>query len=352
MNLTETINLLKLLISIPSLSKEEDKTGDAIEEKLTQLGFHPKRVKNNIWAYLSDFDSNKPTLLLNSHHDTVKPGENWTSSPFEPTEKDGKLIGLGSNDAGASLVCLLAAFNQLKENNLPFNLLYLASAEEEISGKNGVELAKQHIGKIDFAIVGEPTDCQVAVAEKGLLVLDGYAKGKTGHAARKDGKNAIYEALESIQTLKDFQFENVSDHLGPININITQIEGGWQHNVIPDTCHFVVDVRTTDAYKNQEVVDILNNAVKAELKPRSTRLNASGVAQDHLLFRATKKVNASVFASPTLSDQALMPWPSVKVGPGHSPRSHTPNEFIYLKEIEQGISFYKNYIEAIASLLN
>lgn len=350
MNTQDSLALLMDLISTPSHSKEEDKSGDLIYNKLAVLGFTPERIKNNVWAFAQPYNSKLPTLLLNSHHDTVKPGESWTLDPYTPMVIEDKLIGLGSNDAGASLVCLLAAFVQLKHSKLPFNLVFLASAEEEISGVDGASLAFKHLPKIDFAIVGEPTDCQLAIAEKGLMVIDAFVKGKSGHAARDTGENAIYKAVAIIEKIKGFCFPKKSAHLGPIKLSVTQINAGTQHNVIPDACHLVIDVRTTDAYSNADTLAILQKELDCELKARSTRLNASGISVEHPLFLAAEKCGLDKFCSPTLSDQALMDWPSVKIGPGSSPRSHSPDEFIYLHELEQGIATYIKYIEALAQI--
>lgn len=343
------ISLLKQLIETPSLSREEDKTADLIESLLMSEGVETKRIQNNIWAKNKRFDVSKPTLLLNSHHDTVKPNAGYTKDPFKATVEDGKLYGLGSNDAGGCLVSLLATFLHFYEEEMPYNIILLASAEEEISGKNGVALALPELGKIDFAIVGEPTLMQMAVAEKGLMVLDCSVKGKAGHAARNEGENAIYKALPIIDWFQNYRFEKESDWLGPIKMSVTQVNSGTQHNVVPDLCQFVVDVRTTDVMSNQEVLEFIQRSVDCEVVARSTRLNPSSIPADHPIVKAGQTLGMSQYGSPTLSDQALMPFPSLKLGPGDSARSHTADEYIHLKEIEEGIELY---IELITKFMN
>lgn len=349
-NLTsQATELLKNLISTQSYSGEEDKTAGLIETFLAEQGANPYRLGNNVYAYNHGFDESKPTILLNSHHDTVKAQQSWTKDPFNPEVDGDKLYGLGSNDAGGALVSLLAAFIALNETgNLPYNLVFLASAEEESSGKNGVAKAVPELGKIDLGIIGEPTEMQMAVAEKGLMVLDCIARGKSGHAARNEGENAIYKAMPDIEWFRTYQFPKVSETLGKINMAVTQIEAGYQHNVTPDQCKFVVDVRTHDQYTNQEVVDIIKQHVDCEVHPRSLRLNPSFIPMDHPLVARGFELGLSHFGSPTLSDQSLMEgFPTIKIGPGQSKRSHTPDEFIYLSEIEQGI---KVYIELLKDL--
>ena len=344
--IAESIELLKALISIPSISKEEDKTADLIQEFLEKRSIPTHRHLNNVWAVNQHFDTHKPTLLLNSHHDTVKPNTDYTSNPFAPNVEGDALYGLGSNDAGACLVSLLATFRHFYDHqNLNHNLIFLASAEEEISGKNGISAALPHLGKIDVAIVGEPTQMQMAVAEKGLMVLDCTAHGQSGHAARNEGENAIYKAIRDIEWLKNYQFPKESPWLGPVKISTTLIQAGTQHNVVPDQCTFVVDVRTTDAYSNQEVLDILKKNVNSEVNARSTRLNPSSIPVDHPLVEAGKKLGLSCYGSPTLSDQALLSCPSLKIGPGDSARSHTADEFVKLSEIEVGVEMYAELLE-------
>lgn len=337
----EAIELLKQLISIQSFSKEETQTAAVIYNNLKASGIEVERVGNNLIACNLHYDPALPTVLLNSHHDTVKPNSGYTLNPFEPIEKDGKLYGLGSNDAGGALVSLLMVFKSFYHSKLPFNLYFVASAEEEISGKKGIALAVNHLPEISLAIVGEPTEMKLAIAEKGLIVLDCVMHGEAGHAARKNGKNAIELVLDDLQFLKHYRFDKVSEALGEVNLSVTQINAGSQHNVIPDRCEFVVDVRTTDAYTNEEVVRIIDEAIVAEVTPRSTRLQPSGIPVNHPLVRTAEKLNIETFGSPTLSDQALMPFLSVKIGPGKSERSHTADEFIYLNEIHQGIEVYK-----------
>lgn len=336
----QAISLLKQLIETPSLSREEDKTADLIESLLKSNGVETQRLQHNIWAKNKHFDASKPTLLLNSHHDTVKPNAGYTKDPFKAIEEDGKLYGLGSNDAGGCLVSLIATFLHFYAQEMPYNIILLASAEEEVSGKNGVSLVLPELGNIEFAIVGEPTMMQMAVAEKGLMVLDCTVKGKSGHAARNEGENAIYKALPIIQWFDNFDYEQESKWLGPIKMTVTQINAGTQHNVVPDTCRFVVDVRTTDVMSNEQVLDLIQKSVSCEVVARSTRLNPSSIPSDHLIVQAGQRLGMSQYGSPTLSDQALMPFSSLKLGPGDSARSHTADEYIYLREIEEGIELY------------
>ena len=336
----QAISLLMQLIETPSMSKEEGKTADLIQIFFKSKDIQVQRLKNNIWVKNLRFDASKPTILLNSHHDTVKPNSGYTNDPFQAIIEGGKLYGLGSNDAGGCLVSLIATFLHFYENELPFNLIFLASAEEEISGRNGVSLVIPELGKMEFAIVGEPTHMQMAVAEKGLMVLDCTVKGVAGHAARNEGKNAIYEALPVIQWFKTYEFEKTSEWLGPIKMSVTQVNAGSQHNVVPDSCELVVDVRTTDVMSNQEVLDLIKRSVNCEVKARSTRLNPSLISKDHGIVKAGEGLGMTKYGSPTLSDQALMPFPSLKLGPGDSARSHTADEYIKLQEIEEGIELY------------
>lgn len=346
----EAIALLKSLIKTPSISKSEGKTAEIISAFFNQKKIAVSRYKNNIWVESPNRNPERPTLLLNSHHDTVKPVTNWKKDPFSPQVENGILYGLGSNDAGGSLVALMAVYLHFyAQKNLPINLVFLASAEEEISGKNGVEAVLPKLGKIDFGIVGEPTEMQMAVAEKGLIVLDGIAKGKAGHAARNEGDNAIYRALKDIQYLKNFKFEKISEKLGAIKISVTQINAGSQHNVVPDHCQFVVDVRTTEAYSNSEVLNYLNKNTYSTLEARSLRLEPSSIPSAHPLVQAGKKLGITTFGSSTLSDQSLMNFPTLKMGPGNSNRSHTADEFILLSEIENGIDLYSRLISELIS---
>lgn len=349
MELTDkAISLLKALIETPSMSKEEDETADLIQKFLEAEGVNTERIGNNIWAKNKHFDAALPTVLLNSHHDTVRPNAGYTRDPFTATVDDGKLYGLGSNDAGGCLVSLIATFLYFYgERNLKYNIVLAASAEEEISGKGGIESLLPHLPEIDFAMVGEPTQMHLAVAEKGLMVLDCVVTGKAGHAARDEGENALYKAIQHIEWFKGFVFQRVSETLGPVKMSVTVIEAGKQHNVVPDKCSFVVDVRTTDAYSNQETLAIIREHVDCEVTPRSTRLNPSGIGDDHPIVTAGKSLGRNTYGSPTLSDQALMPFPSVKVGPGDSARSHTADEYVKLQEIEEGIKLYVTMLESI-----
>ncbi|MDZ7605818.1 MAG: M20 family metallo-hydrolase [Cyclobacteriaceae bacterium] len=342
------IQLLEKLVETPSFSREEDKTAWILNDFFTSRSIETHRIKNNVIARNKHFDPNKPTILLNSHHDTVKPGSSWKKDPFTPVVVDGRFYGLGSNDAGASLVCLIAAFvHYYASQNLKYNLILAATAEEEISGKDGVELVLPELGPIDFAIVGEPTNLKMAVAEKGLMVLDCIAKGRGGHAARDEGDNAIYKAMRDIEWFQNYKFDKTSDKLGDVKMSVTVINAGSQHNVVPDECRFVVDIRSTDVYSNDEILNVIKQNVTSDIVARSTRLQPSGLKNDHLLFDVAKKLKLETFGSPTLSDQALMPFPSVKIGPGDSARSHTADEYIHLKEIEDGIQLYLNLLKTI-----
>lgn len=344
----DAIELLRSLISTPSFSKEEDKTAMLISSFFTKKGIQVNRSNNNIWIGSKYPAKGVPTILLNSHHDTVKPVAGWQRNPFEPSLEDQVLYGLGSNDAGASLVALATVFVHFyEERNLPFNLIYLASAEEEISGKEGVESVLPKLGKIDFGIVGEPTQMQMAIAEKGLLVIDGTAYGNAGHAAREEGENAIYTALKDIDFLQKKHFEKISKQLGAVKISVTQINAGTQHNVVPDQCRFVVDVRTTECYSNKEVFDFLQKKTQSELIARSFRLNSSGISIEHPLVKIGHALGLASFGSSTLSDQSLMPFPTLKIGPGNSNRSHTADEFILLEEIENGIDIYCQLLDGL-----
>ncbi|MBD3617428.1 MAG: M20 family metallo-hydrolase [Gracilimonas sp.] len=336
----QAIELLKKLISIPSYSSEEDKTADLLLGALEEFGFTVHRKGNNVWTWAGEIESSKPTLMLNSHHDTVKTSSKWIKDPFTPTLENDKLFGLGSNDAGGPLVSLLAAFVYLSEKEQPYNLVFLASAEEETSGKNGVPIVLPDLGKIDLAVVGEPTSMDLAIAERGLIVLDCLSHGESGHAARAEGDNAIYKALEDIQWFRTFQFEKVSEVLGEINMTVTLIEAGSQHNVVPDECRFVVDVRPNEFYTNDEVVNIIRKHVGCEVDPRSTNLNASGISPDHSIVIKARQSGIRTYGSKTMSDQVHMTFDSVKIGPGDTHRSHTADEFIYLDEIREGIKIY------------
>ncbi|MDM1048577.1 M20 family metallo-hydrolase [Sphingobacterium hotanense] len=345
---SDSIALLKSMISTPSLSREEEHTAALIRQFFHTHEIPTEKVGNNIIAYNQFHSADKPYILLNSHHDTVKANPGYTKDPFQPLVEDGKLYGLGSNDAGGCLVSLIAAFRYFyAHQDLPFNLCLIASAEEEVSGKNGVEEAYKHVPACSFAIVGEPTLLNLAVAEKGLMVLDCAAHGQSGHAAREEGINAIYLALEDIAWFRSFQFPKLSSFLGPVKMSVTMIDAGSQHNVVPVLCKYVVDVRSTDVYTNQEILDIIKSHVKSEVIARSTRLNPSTIAVDHPIVQSGIKLGKEIYGSPTMSDQALLPIPSIKVGPGDSARSHTADEFIYLHEIEDGIAFYISLLNNI-----
>ena len=337
----EALDLLKVLISTPSFSKEENQTADIIAGFLQKKGLEVNRHFNNIWVIHPDYQRDRPTLLLNSHHDTVKPSQAWTMDPFVPTEIEGKLIGLGSNDAGAPLVSLMATFLYFCQfDTIPYNLIFSATAEEENSGINGIESILDKLGPISLAIIGEPTKMELSIAEKGLMVLDCKVLGKPGHAAREEGDNAIYKALKDIEWFKNYHFEKISDVLGPVKMSVTQINAGYQHNMVPDVCDFVVDVRTNEHYLNQDALAIIKQHVACEVRERSLRLNSSFLPNSHPLVKIAKELNIHCYGSPTTSDQAVIPYPSVKMGPGDSARSHTANEFIYPDELKQGIEQY------------
>jgi acetylornithine deacetylase len=346
---SEAIGLLKQLISIPSFSKEEDNTADLIEQFLEKKGVKTRAHLNNIWASNKFFDANKPTILLNSHHDTVKPNKGYALDPFTPIEKDGKLFGLGSNDAGGALVSLIAAFlYYYSEQDLKYNLIIAATAEEEISGNGGVESLLPHLGKIDSAIVGEPTEMQMAVAEKGLMVLDCVATGKAGHAAREEGDNSIYKALKDIDWLQNYQFPKVSPLLGPVKMSVTVIETeNKAHNIVPSQCKFVVDTRVNELYTFEEILAVIRENVKSEIRPRGTRLRSSSIALDHPLVKAGLALRKNYYGSPTTSDKALMFFPALKMGPGDSARSHIADEYIYVDEIKEGIDLYIRLLNEI-----
>ena len=333
--------LLKRLIATPSFSREEGQTAERIEEFFNEKGIPYQRLKNNVWAQNQQFDPAKPTLLLNSHHDTVKPNKSWTLDPFDPLERDGKLFGLGSNDAGGCLVSLLAAFVHFYDRpGLAYNLVIAATAEEEISGREGLELVLPQLPPISFAIVGEPTEMQLAIAEKGLLVLDCTTDGISGHAARDEGDNAIYKAIQDINWLTTYQFPKVSPTLGPVKLSVTMINAGTQHNVVPDTCTFTVDVRVTEQYTLEEIIETIQANIQADVQPRSIRLKPSSIPVDHPIVQAGLALGRHTYGSPTTSDQAVLNSPSLKCGPGHSGRSHSADEFIFLREIEEGVQGY------------
>ena len=337
----KAIELLCRLIEVPRVSREETAAADLLQDYMKgELGLEVKRMGNNLWSVQPDFDAMKPTLLLNAHIDTVKPVAGWQRNPFKATREGDRIYGLGSNDDGASLVSLLHVFAALKEADTKYNLVFLASAEEEVSGKGGIESVLPLLPKIDVALVGEPTGMQPAIAEKGLMVLDVTAHGKAGHAARDEGENAIYKALEDIEWFRNYKWEKVSPLLGPVKMSVTIINAGTQHNVIPDTCTFTVDVRSNECYTNRELFDEIGKNIKSEVKARSCRLGSSGIDVNHPLVQRIVELGGKPFGSPTLSDQSLMSFPSLKMGPGDSRRSHSADEFVDFCEIQQAIETY------------
>ncbi len=346
-HLTEkALELLKKLIATPSFSSQENETANAIELWLKTLDIAYKREKNNVYAFNEYFDTAKPTLLLNSHHDTVKPNSAYTKDPFHPHVADGKLFGLGSNDAGGALVCLLATFAHFYSvENLNHNIIIVASAEEESSGPNGLNSMLSILPKIDVAIVGEPTLMQLAIAEKGLVIFDAVVKGTPSHAAHPNTDNSIYNSIKVLEWFKNYKFEKISEVLGEVKLTVTQIKGGSQHNVVPAEVDLVIDVRVNDLYTNQEIADILKQEAPCELKERSLRLNSSSIHKDHDLVRAGITLGLKTYGSPTLSDQAALSCQSVKLGPGDSTRSHSADEFIYIREIEEGINLYISLLD-------
>ncbi len=346
----EMLDLLRKLIQIQSFSKEEDQTAELIATFLKERGVPIHRKMNNVWAYNQHFDPAKPTLLLNSHHDTVKPNSGYTRNPYDAAIEGDKLFGLGSNDAGGCLVSLIGTFLYFyPQTELSYNICLATTAEEEISGNNGLELVLPDLGELEFAIVGEPTEMHLAIAERGLLVLDCTAHGKAGHAAREEGENAIYKALTDIEWFRTYQFPKVSDVFGPLKMSVTIINAGSQHNVVPANCTFTVDVRVTDAYTNEEVVAIIRQHVTSEVTPRSIRLKPSSIDQAHPIVQAGIALGKTTYGSPTTSDQALLDIPSLKCGPGFSGRSHMADEFIYVREIAEGV---EGYIHMLRPVIN
>ncbi len=344
----ESLELLRALIRIQSFSKEENQTADLIAAFLTNKGVNIHRKMNNVWAYNQHFDPKKPTILLNSHHDTVKPNSGYTRNPYDATIDEDKLFGLGSNDAGGCLVSLIATFIYFyQQENLSYNLCLAATAEEEISGNDGLELVIPDLGKLAFAIVGEPTEMNLAIAERGLLVIDCIAHGKAGHAAREEGENAIYRALKDIEWFRAYQFSKISEVFGPVKMTVTIINAGSQHNVVPADCTFTVDVRVTDSYTNEEVLEIIKQHVTCEVKPRSVRLKPSSIDKNHPIVQAGIALGKTTYGSPTTSDQALLDIPSLKCGPGFSGRSHMADEFLYVREVAEGIEGYINMLKPV-----
>ena len=345
---SDAVQLLKKLIATPSVSCNEKDAADIMEQTIRSYGFEPQREANNLWIIDPHYDESRPTLLLNAHIDTVKPVASWSRDPFSPDVKDGVLYGLGSNDCGGGLCSLLQIFRMLTEKPQSYNLIYLASAEEEVSGKDGITRALPLLPHIDLAIVGEPTGMNPAVAEKGLMVLDVIAHGKSGHAARNEGVNAIYEALDDMRWIRDYKFEKVSEFLGPTKMTLTVVNAGTQHNVIPDKCTMLVDIRTNEFYDNEEVYEFIRQHLKSEVKAHSFRLKSSRIDPEHPLIRKCVAMGMKPFGSPTLSDQALMHFPSFKLGPGESSRSHSANEFIRISEIRDAIAKYETLLDGTA----
>ena len=345
---SDAVELLKKLIATPSVSRNEKDAADIMEQTIRSYGFEPQREANNIWIIDPHYDESRPTLLLNAHIDTVKPVASWTRDPFSPDVEDGVLYGLGSNDCGGGLCSLLQIFRMLTEKPQHYNLIYLASAEEEVSGKDGITRALPLLPHIDLAIVGEPTGMNPAVAEKGLMVLDVIAHGKSGHAARNEGVNAIYEALDDMRWIRDYKFEKVSEFLGPTKMTLTVVNAGTQHNVIPDKCTMLVDIRTNEFYDNEEVFEFIRQHLKSEVKAHSFRLKSSRIDPEHPLIKKCVAMGMKPFGSPTLSDQALMHFPSFKLGPGESSRSHSANEFIRISEIRDAITKYETLLDGAA----
>ena len=342
---SDAVQLLKKLIATPSVSRNEKDAADIMEQTIRSYGFEPQREANNLWIIDPHYDESRPTLLLNAHIDTVKPVASWSRDPFSPDVEDGVLYGLGSNDCGGGLCSLLQIFRMLTEKPQSYNLIYLASAEEEVSGKDGITRALPLLPHIDLAIVGEPTGMNPAVAEKGLMVLDVIAHGKSGHAARNEGVNAIYEALDDMRWIRDYKFEKVSEFLCPTKMTLTVVNAGTQHNVIPDKCTMLVDIRTNEFYDNEEVYELIRQHLKSEVKAHSFRLKSSRIDPEHPLIRKCVAMGMKPFGSPTLSDQALMHFPSFKLGPGESSRSHSANEFIRISEIRDAIAKYETLLD-------
>lgn len=343
----KAVDLLSRLIETQSYSGEEQETANILSNYLRQHGYEVNQKGNNVWARSNHQDSTKPTLLLNSHHDTVHATSKWINDPFKANLLEGKLIGLGSNDAGGPLVSLLHTFIELDKKEQPYNLVFLASAEEESSGKNGVPIVLDDLGTIDVGVVGEPTSMDMAIAERGLVVLDCIAHGESGHAARGEGKNAIYLAMKDIEWFKSYRFEKESEVLGAINMTVTQINAGSLHNVVPDECSFVVDVRPNEYYSNAEMVDFIKEQVNCEVTPRSLHLNPSGIQATHPLVQQAVALGIHTYGSKTMSDQVHMPFPTIKMGPGDTRRSHTADEYIYVEEIDAGIQIYLQLLDGL-----
>lgn len=338
---------MQTLIELPSVSRDEQRAADALEAFMSDCGLNPHREANNVWAVCADYDASRPTLLLNAHIDTVAPAAGWQREPFKATLEGDRLYGLGANDCGGGLVTLLCVYIRIVESERLYNIVYAASAEEEVSGRNGFSRMLPLLPPVDVAIVGEPTGMQPAIAERGLMVLDVTAHGRAGHAAREEGVNAIYKALKDIEWFRTYRFPKVSPLLGPVKMSVTVIHAGQAHNVVPDTCNMTVDVRVNECYKNQEVLDVIKQNVESDVEARSTRLSSSAIPENHPLVRRAKALGLKPYGSPTLSDQALMPWPSMKLGPGDSARSHTADEFITLTEIRDAVGLYLKLLDGL-----
>ncbi|MDR0983239.1 MAG: M20 family metallo-hydrolase [Culturomica sp.] len=343
----EAIDLLKRMIAVPSFSKEEEQVADLLTAEWTKYGYEPQRKGNNIWVKSKNWSIDKPTVLLDAHIDTVKPSYGWDTDPFLPVVKDEKLYGLGSNDTGGSVVAMMAAFLHLDKTEQSFNLICLQSAEEENTGKHGIQWIVEDLGDITLALIGEPTGMQAAVAEKGLMVVDCVSHGKAGHAARNEGVNAIYAAIPDIEWFRNYRFEKISPLLGEVKMTVTGINAGTLHNMIPDECRFMVDIRVNECYSNQEVYETIQHNIKAEMFPRSFSLGSSSIPLNHTVVERCKVLGLSTYGSPTTSNQAVIPWTSLKIGPGESSRSHTANEYIYLDEIRTGIETYVKILDKL-----
>lgn len=341
----DATELLKKMIALPSFSGEEEKVADLLVDTWAEYGYIAERKGNNVWVKSRNFDASKPTILLDAHLDTVRPNGNWVTDPFTPVIKDGKLYGLGSNDTGGSVVSMLAAFLELTQKPQSYNLIWLGSAEEENTGKKGIQYIVPDLGKVDLALIGEPTGMQAAIAEKGLMVIDCVAKGQSGHAARGEGINAIYEALPDIEWFRTYQFEKESALLGKVKMTVTGINAGTLHNVVPAECKFMVDIRVNEYYSNEEIYQVINSHVKSEVKPRSFSLNSSAIPLEHAMVKRCQAMGLTTYGSPTTSNQAVIPYTSLKIGPGDSARSHTANEYIKLEEIEQGIRIFVKLLD-------
>jgi len=347
-DLNDAVELLRELIATPRVSREETAAADIMAARMEQWGLQPQREANNVWAICPDYDAQRPTLLLNAHIDTVKAVPSWTRDPHDAAIEGDRLYGLGSNDCGGGLVTLLMTYRKLLTRPRAYNIIYLASSEEEVSGRDGVARSLPLLPEISVAVVGEPTGLQPAIAERGLMVVDGYADGVSGHAARNEGVNAIYEALDDLVWLRDYRFQRVSPLLGPAKMSVTVVESGTQHNVVPDKLHFVLDVRTNELYENEELLAFLQGQMKkCRLEARSFRLHSSKIAADHPLVRRCVEMGLQPFGSPTLSDQCLMAFPSLKLGPGESSRSHSADEFICLSEMERALTLYEQLFDGL-----